>query len=194
MPKNSKTLPIKELDNTIRKAFAGAIKQEHIQVSAVTKTIAAVTDIDSNAIAKWQKQKSTPSAAHLLRFATFYPSGLQMILAIIERDDLWQMAVENNIPKIMHERLEKRTAKYQKCGDIFSDVTEQKYASPLNERQLWFLEMLKAGKKMQNKHIATEWNVALRTAKRDTERLLAAGYIRSVRDGSNGWFEKAKDS
>ena len=190
MPKNSKTLPIKELDNTIREAFAEAIKQEHIQVSAVTKTIAAVTDIDSNAIAKWQKQKSTPSAAHLLRFATFYPSGLQMILAIIERDDLWQLAVENNIPKIMRERLEKRTAKYQKCGDIFGDVTAQKYASPLNERQLWFLKMLKAGKKMQNKHIVAEWNVALRTAKRDTERLLATGHIHSVRKGRMAWFER----
>ncbi len=194
MPKNSKTLPIKVLDNTIREDFAVAIKQEHIQISAVAKTIAAVTGIDSNAIAKWQKQKSTPSAAHLLRFATFYPSGLQMILAIIERDDLWQLAVENNIPNIMRERLEKRTAKYQKCGDIFGDVTAQKYASPLNERQLWFLDMLKAGKKMQNKHIATEWNVALRTAKRDTERLLAAGHIQSIRKGRIAWFEKATDS
>jgi DNA-binding NarL/FixJ family response regulator len=103
---------------------------------------------------------------------------------------LWQLAVENNIPKIMRERLEKRTAKYQKCGDIFGDVTTQKYASPLNERQLWFLEMLKSGKKMQNKHIATEWNVALRTAKRDTERLLATGEIQSVRKGRMAWFER----
>jgi hypothetical protein len=194
MPKNSKTLPIKELDNTIREALAQAIKHEHLDVSAVAKTIASVTGIDSNAIAKWQKQKSTPSAAHLLRFSKFYPSGLQMILAIIERDDLWQLAVENNIPKIMREQLEKRTAKYKKRGDILGDVTAQKYASPLNERQLWFLDMLKTHSKMQNKHIVTHWNVALRTAKRDTEKMLAAGYIHSVRDGSNGWFEKAKDS
>lgn len=194
MPKNSKTLPIKELDNTIREALAQAIKQEHLEVSAVAKTIASVTGIDSNAIAKWQKQKSTPSAAHLLQFSKFYPSGLQMILTIIERDDLWQLAVENNIPKIMRERLEKRTAKYKKRGDILCDVTAQKYASPLNERQLWFLDMLKTHSKMQNKHIATHWNVALRTAKRDTERLLATGHIRSVRDGGNGWFERAKDS
>ena len=132
MTKNSKTLPIKVLDNTIREALAQAIKQEHFDVSAVAKTIASVTGIDSNAIAKWQKQKSTPSAAHLLHFSKFYPSGLQMILAIIERDDLWQLAVENNIPKIMRDRLEKRTAKYKKRGDILGDVTAQKYASPLN--------------------------------------------------------------
>jgi transcriptional regulator with XRE-family HTH domain len=189
MSKNSKTLPIKELDNTIREALAEAIKQEHLDVSAVAKTIASVTGIDSNAIAKWQKQKSTPSAAHLLQFSKFYPSGLQMILSLIERDDLWQLAVENNIPKTMRERLEKRTAKYKKCGDILGDVTAQKYASPLNERQLWFLDMLKTHSKMQNKHIATHWNVALRTAKRDTEKMLAAGYIYSVRDGGKGWFE-----
>jgi hypothetical protein len=29
----------------------------------------------------------------------------------------------------------------------------------------------------------------LRTAKRDTEKMLAAGYIHSVRDGGKGWFE-----
>lgn len=189
MPKNSKTLPIKVLDSTIREAVAQAIKQEHIQVSAVAKTIASVTGIDGNAIAKWQKQKSTPSAAHLLTFAAFYPSGLQMILTLIGREDVWRLAVQENIPKKMRETLATRSGKYQKRGDILGDVTAQKYASPLNERQLWFLDMLKTHSKMQNKHIAAHWSVALRTAKRDTEKMLAAGYIHSVRDGGNGWFE-----
>jgi transcriptional regulator with XRE-family HTH domain len=189
MTKNSKTLPIKVLDSTIREALAQAIKQEHLDVSAVAKTIASVTGIDSNAIAKWQKQKSTPSAAHLLTFSAFYPSGLQMILTIIGREDVWQLAVQENIPKRMREMLATRSGKYQKRGDILGDVTAQKYASPLNERQLWFLDMLKTHRKMQNKHIVTHWNVALRTAKRDTEKMLAAGYIYSVRDGGKGWFE-----
>ena len=189
MTKNSKTLPIKLLDSTIREAVAQAIKQEHIQVSAVAKTIASVTGIDSNAIAKWQKHKSTPSAAHLLTFSAFYPSGLQMILTLIGREDVWQLAVQENIPKRMQEMLATRSGKYQKRGDILRDVTAQKYASPLNKRQLWFLDMLKTHRKMQNKHIVTHWNVALRTAKRDTEKMLAAGYIHSVRNGGKGWFE-----
>lgn len=189
MTKNSKTLPIKVLDSTIREAVAEAIKQEHLDVSAVSKTIASVTGIDSNAIAKWQKQKSTPSATHLLTFSAFYPSGLKMILTLIGRDDVWELAVQENIPKKMREALATRSGKYQKRGDILHDVTAQKYASPLNERQLWFLDMLKTHSKMQNKHIVTHWDVALRTAKRDTEKMLAAGYIHSVRDGGNGWFE-----
>lgn len=189
MTKNSKTLPIKVLDSMIREALAQAIKQEHLDVSAVAKTVASVTGIDSNAIAKWQKQKSTPSAAHLLTFSAFYPSGLKMILTLIGREDVWQLAVQQSIPNKMQETLATRSGKYQKRGDILGDVTAQKYAFPLNQRQLWFLEMLKAGKKMQNKHIAAHWNVALRTAKRDTEKLLAAGRIECVRKGRMAWFE-----
>ena len=189
MKKNGKTLPIKELDNTIREAIAEAIKQEHIQVSAVAKTVGSVTGISSNVIAKWQKRKSTPSTVHLLRFSAFYPSGLQMVLTLMEREDLWQLAVENNIPEMMREQLRNRTGKYQNSGDILPESEAQKGAFPLNERQLWFLEMLKTGKKMQNKNIAAHWNVALRTAKRDTEKLLAAGRIQSVRKGQMAWFE-----
>lgn len=189
MKKNGKTLPIKELDNVIREAVAEAIRQEHLQVSAVAKTVGSVTGISNNVIAKWQKQKSTPSAAHLLRFAAHYPSGLQMVLTLMERHDLWQFAVENNVPEMMREQLRKRTGQYRKCGDILPEIEVQKDASPLNERQLWFLEMLKTGKKMQNRHIAAHWSVALRTAKRDTEKLLAAGRIECVRKGRMAWFE-----
>lgn len=42
---------------------------------------------------------------------------------------------------------------------------------------------------MQNKDIVTFWRVADRTAKRDTQGLIAAGRIYSVRSGSTGWFE-----
>lgn len=191
-PKNGKTLPIKVLDSTIREALAQAIKQEHLDVSAIAKTIASVTGINDNSIAKWCKRQSTPSAAHLLTFSAFYPSGLRVILTLIGREDVWQLAVQENIPEKMQETLATRSGKYQKRGDILHDVTAQKYASPLNQRQLWFLDMLKTHSKMQNKHIAAHWNVALRTAKRDTEKMLAAGYIHSVRDGGKGWFERSR--
>ena len=112
-----------------------------------------------------------------------------MILTVIGREDVWQLAVQENIPKKMRETLATRSGKYKKRGDILPESEAQKDAFPLNERQLWFLEMLKTGKKMQNKHIAAHWNVALRTAKRDTEKLLATGRIQSVRKGKMAWFE-----
>ncbi len=187
--KTGKTLPKKILDSTIKEAFAKAIKEEHLDVSSVRKTIAAVTGIDANSIAKWHIGKHTPSIAHFLIFASYYPSGLHALLTLVGREDVWQLAVQEGIPKTMKNTLAELNARYQKRGDILRDVTSQKHAFPLNKRQLWFLDMMKTHTKMQNRHIAAHWNVALRTAKRDTEKLLAAGYIHTMREGGRCWFE-----
>jgi len=187
--KIGKTLPKKILDTTIREAIAQAIKQEHSDVTSVVKSIAAVTGIDANAIAKWHKRQNTPSAAHFMTFSAFYPSGLRMLLTIIGREDLWQLAVQESIPEKMQEILAELHTKYQKRGDILHGNGAENSAFFLNERQLWFLKALQRSEKMQNKHIASHWNVALRTAKRDTEALIAEGFIVSVRSGGTGWFE-----
>lgn len=187
--KIGKTLPKKILDGTIREAIAQAIKQEHSDITSVVKSIAAVTGIDANTIAKWHKRKNTPSAAHFMTFSAFYPSGLRILLTIIGREDLWQLAVQENIPEKMQETLAAHHTKYQKRGDIFASDTIKKYAFSFNKRQLWFLNMLQKTKRMQNRHIASHWNVALRTAKRDTEALIAEGFIVSMRSGGTGWFE-----
>jgi hypothetical protein len=189
MTKNSKTLPKKILDNTIREAVANAMKQEHSDVSAAIKSIAAITGINAHAIAKWHTGQNTPSTAHFLTLAAFYPSVLQALLALIGRDDLWHIAVRENIHGGMQKRLSALHVQYQKRGDIFTANPAEKSAFSFNERQLWFLEMLRKTVTMQNKDIALRWNVTLRTAKRDTEALIAAGLIVSVRSGGTGWFE-----
>lgn len=187
---NSKTLPRKILDNAIRKAVISAIKQEHVNISAAIKSVAAITGIDSNAIAKWHRGKNTPSTAHFLTLAMFYPSILETLLSLIGREDLWGMAVREDIPVRMRETLSTLHAKYQKRGDIFGKNGNELW----NERQLWFVDMLQRHARMQNKHIALHWNVTLRTAKRDTEKLIAAGIIHSVRAGGTGWFEWSGES
>lgn len=187
---NSKTLPRKILDNAIRKAVINAIKQEHANISAAIKSLAAVTGIDSNAIAKWHRGKNTPSTAHFLTLAMFYPSILETLLMLIGREDLWLIASREHIPARMRETLATLHAKYQKRGDILGESGKELW----NERQRWFVDMLQRHAKMQNKHIALQWNVTLRTAKRDTEKLMAAGIIGSVRAGGTGWYELRGES
>jgi hypothetical protein len=187
--KNSKTLPKKILDGTIREAVATAMKQEHADISAAIKSIATTTGINAHAIAKWHTGQNTPSTAHFLTLAAFYPRVLQALLALIGRDDLWQIAVRHHITESMQERLSALHSRYQKRGDILTPNAAEKCAFSLNERQLWFLNMLQKTEKMQNKHIACRWKVTLRTAKRDTEALIAMGLVYSVRLGGTGWFE-----
>ncbi len=185
----SKTLPKKILDTTIREAVVSTMKEEHADINAAIKSMAAVTGINANAIAKWHTGRHTPSTAHFLTLAAYYPSALQILLTLIERDDLWKIAVQENIPGDMQKRLSVLHSQYKKRGDISHKNGAENSAFFLNERQLWFLKALQRSEKMQNKHIASHWNVALRTAKRDTEALIAEGFIVSVRSGGTGWFE-----
>ena len=185
----SKTLPKKILDITIREAVVSAMKEEHANIGAAIKSMAAITGINANAIAKWHTGQHTPSTAHFLTLAVYYPGALRMLLTLIEREDLWQIAVQENIPNDMHKRLSVLHSQYKKRGDISHGNGAENSAFFLNERQVWFLKALQRSEKMQNKHIASHWNVALRTAKRDTEALIAEGFIVSVRSGGTGWFK-----
>ena len=190
----SKTLPKRILDITIREVVASAMKEEHADIGAAIKSMAAVTGINANAIAKWHTGQHTPSTAHFLTLAAYYPSALRILLTLIERDDLWQIAVQENIPNDMHKRLSALHSQYKKRGDISHENSAKNSAFSLNKRQLWFLEMIQKTERMQNKHIASRWNVTLRTAKRDTEALIAEGFIVSVRSGGTGWFEWTGES
>jgi transcriptional regulator with XRE-family HTH domain len=190
----SKTLPKRILDITIREVVASAMKEEHADIGAAIKSMAAVTGINANAIAKWHTGQHTPSTAHFLTLAAYYPSALRILLTLIERDDLWQIAVRENIPNDMHKRLSALHSQYKKRGDISHENSAKNSAFSLNKRQLWFLEMIQKTERMQNKHIASRWNVTLRTAKRDTEALIAEGFIVSVRSGGTGWFEWTGES
>lgn len=65
-------------------------------------------------------------------------------------------------------------------------------AGKLNQRQLWFLGELQNHKEVRAEDIATAWEVALRTAKRDVAGLSAAGMIRFVGARKTGWYEAAR--
>ena len=131
--KNSKTLPKKLLDSTIREAVVSAIRKEHVDINGAIKSVSHITHIDTESIAKWSAGKHTPSAAHFLTLAMFYPSALEILLTLIGRQDVWQLAVKENIPKRMDDVLAKTYFSYKKRGDIFLENTPKKSAFfPIN--------------------------------------------------------------
>ncbi|MCD4843860.1 MAG: DeoR family transcriptional regulator, partial [Methanosarcinales archaeon] len=48
---------------------------------------------------------------------------------------------------------------------------------PVNERQQWFLNQLRAGENIKSTELASRWNVAEKTAKRDIAYLTKQGII-----------------
>jgi len=51
---------------------------------------------------------------------------------------------------------------------------------PINERQQWFLNQLKAGENIESTDLASHWNVAEKTAKRDIAYLTKQGIIEFI--------------
>lgn len=59
----------------------------------------------------------------------------------------------------------------------------------LNERQGWFLILLQHMNEGRSEHIAGEFGVSLKTARRDIEKLKEAGKIRFVGAKKTGRYE-----
>jgi ATP-dependent DNA helicase RecG len=60
---------------------------------------------------------------------------------------------------------------------------------PLNERQSWFLQVLKAGEKLRTKDIAARFGVATKTAKRDVASLREQGLVEFAGASRNGYYK-----
>jgi len=59
---------------------------------------------------------------------------------------------------------------------------------PANERQLWFLEQLSAGKQVRAADIAAHWMVTEKSAKRDIADLKVRGAIEFVGVPKKGFY------
>lgn len=183
----------KKLDNLqLAKRVAEALNEAHSDVASMVKNISNTTGINNETVAKWCKGKNPPKAVHLLILAEHYPSILKMIFELIGWSELWEIAIRQNIPQRMQNRVKDKNNKYHSWGDIF--VTPQNrsindFSYKFNKRQLWFLEELRKGQHFQNSHIVKMWHITERTAKRDTNALVKAGIIKFKKNGKVGWYE-----
>ena len=184
-------LPKKLDDLLLTKLVSKALRESHLDIASMVKTISKVTGINSETIAKWLKHKNPPKATHLLILATYYPAVLKMVFELIDCPELWEIALHKNLPQKMQIRVKEKSSNYRLWGDI--SVTNQKQKNPiisaLNMRQLWFLEELRKGKQFSSSDIVSMWKVNERTAKRDTSHLVKSGIIRFIKSGRTGWYE-----
>jgi hypothetical protein len=179
-------------DGRLCREVADALRVTYRNTPSAIKQIARLTGISAATARKWYQGTNPPDAAHLLLLMKYYPAVLQRVLMLIGRDDLWGAAIQHGIPLRMHQELSSSHPYYKIWGDthvtpLYEKSLENRHQ--INDRQRWFLEMIRVQGRMQHKDIVLHWGVSLRTAKRDTQVLVAVGVIRSVQSHGTGWFE-----
>ena len=73
-------------------------------------------------------------------------------------------------------------------GAVFRDISNVP-KNPLNERQAWFLIRLQRAGEARAEDIAAHFKVALKTARRDIERLKMTGKVRFTGSKRMGSYE-----
>lgn len=178
-------------EKLLQQQFLAALYKEHEGQSSVAKHIARSTNISVATVQHWMRHAYLPKSADLLKLMAFYPEVLRVILEHVGAPELWDAALQENLP----ERMRKRRQENQPLrGDIPIILHVTPYAknaagkAEWNIRQEWFLREVSTRQDCQSKDIERQWGVTLRTAKRDIAGLVATGAIRFLKSGRGGYY------
>ena len=173
----------KEISNEkLAKIISRALRADFGKHPHAIKRIGQKTGVNLHTIKNWYDGSKVPSSGHLLLLSRCSPTLLKFILEQIGGDELWDV--------------------FQLFRDVFgADNSGAKNAIyrdknvpinvpvKLNERQKYFLILLKSGKKGTAEDIANRWQVTIKTAKRDILKLKDAGRIRFHGARKTGHYE-----
>lgn len=153
------------------KIVAHALREDFKNDSAAVKAIGGTTKISLRAIKNWYEGRSAPSSGHLLLLCRRSPTLLKFMIEQIGGGELWDVfqlfmdVYDKNDSVIKHP--------------IYRDICVPiNVPIKLNQRQKYFLILLKSGKKGTAEDIANRWQVTVKTAKRDILKLKDTGRIR----------------
>lgn len=192
--KNDHIWSKKYLDRAISRLVSKTLREAHRNSSAALKHIARTTQLNALTIRKWYEGKNPPDAAHLLILMAHYPDLLCGILQLIDRTKSVGSNSQITTPKKTENCHTETHAEHKIWGDIPVTPSATKNSVMLNQRQLWFIEQVRARHRCTSKDIERRWSVTNRTAKRDIAALVAVGAIRFVRSGQSGYYTGDADS
>lgn len=188
--KKDQLFPIKPhavSDDELAKIVASALRQDFGEMTSAVKQIGKLTNANLRAIKNWYEARNTPSSGHLLLLARSSPSILKFILMQIGGEDLWdafRLLAGHSVPVVG-----------EADPAIFSDQSATRNVplnvplKSLNERQRWFLLLVRQRQKARAEDISDHFGVAIKTARRDIEGLKGAGRIRFVGAKKTGGYE-----
>ena len=155
----------------LAKIVARALREDFKNDSAAVKAIGGTTKISLRAIKNWYEGRSAPSAGHFLLLSRRSPTLLKFMIEQIGGGELW------DVFQLFLDVYDKNDSviKHPIYRDIFVPIN---VPVKLNQRQKYFLILLKSGKKGTAEDIANRWQVTVKTAKRDILKLKDAGRIR----------------
>ena len=174
-------------DEELAKIVAAALRHDFGETASAVKRIGQLTNANLRAIKNWYEARNAPSSGHLLLLARSSPSILKFILEQIGGEDLWDA-----FQLLSHHAL---ATVPEPENTVYTDKTVSENVpinvplKSLNDRQRWFLILLKRKNKACAEDITEHFDVVIKTARRDIEGLKNAGKIRFIGAKKTGWYE-----
>lgn len=165
-------------DRELAQIIATLLRRDFGKYNSAVKQIGLLTHANLKAIKNWYAGRNAPSAAHLLLLARLSPGILQFVLEQVGGEDLWAGFTLTSIPQNTKSREIKIPRK--SAESAASNVPRNVPIKTLNERQRWFLDELTKNKNVTSNHIAEQFQVAKKTAKRDIANLKETGVIEFI--------------
>lgn len=167
--------------------MAEALRQDFGESASAVKRIGQLTNANLRAIKNWYEARNAPSSGHLLLLARSSPSILKFILTQIGGEDLWDAF------RLLSSHALASAPEPEK-EDFKDKITDKNVRinvpiKSLNERQRWFLILLRGKNTASAAEIANHFKVAIKTAERDLVGLKDAGKIRFVGSKRTGSYK-----
>lgn len=188
--KKDQLFPIKPKaisDAELAQIVASALRQDFGDTPSAVKRIGQLTNANLRAIKNWYQARNTPSSGHLLLLARSSPSILKFILVQIGGEDLWD-AFRLLSSHALATAPEPEMPAYTETNPP-ENVPINVPIKSFNERQRWFLILLRRKNKARAEDIAAQFDVSLKTAKRDIEGLKDADKICFIGAKKTGRYE-----
>lgn len=191
LPKKGRMLPpwngLARSAKDYAELIADALRQEHGNTHRAVKTIMRWTGASERSVKNWLSGEFGPSGYFLMRLCVKSPAVRGLVMELLvecgDRAVSQAGAVSDSLPDA--ERQSPAQVSNRANGDIYSDIYGDIDVTinvtnhlRLNLRQEWFLIRVAQGERCLAQDIATHWQVALRTAKRDIAILRDSGRVR----------------
>ncbi len=182
----------KELDADLAKNIGHALRQDFGEKPSAIKRIGQLTRAELRAIKNWYEGRNAPSSRHLLILARSSPALLKFMLQEIGGQDLVDafglLSKEEIQDKSVLKSDDQNGFYTDKIVSINMNI-QPHLAGKLNQRQQWFLELVRQGQNIKASDIAVVWQTNIRSARRDVALLIDKKLIYFAGAKKNGKYE-----
>jgi hypothetical protein len=172
------------------------LRKEYGEIHSAVKFIGRQTGAHPRAIRNWYEGVNAPNCNHFVTLTKHTPVIIETFLGLTGHKTVWEFYQRHGNGHDYSMRVKKISSKSKVYDDknvtINVSVSLEK-TKFLNQRQLWFLGCLQAGKRIKAVGIVKTWRVTLRTARRDIAGLIKHGLIHFKGHPKTGFFEAIKN-